>query len=59
MSYYYIKIEGLNKGRTAPFYYEAKPYGKTILVTLSPIIERGKSIGCTQSVQLKEDIESK
>ena len=54
-----LMLQDFQKGRTAPFYYEAKPYGKTILVTLSPIIERGKSIGCTQSVQLKEDIESK
>jgi PAS domain S-box-containing protein len=50
-------IQRFRKGRTAPFYYEAKPYGKAIIVTLSPILEGGKFIGCTQSVQLKEDIE--
>jgi DUF438 domain-containing protein len=50
-------IQTFRKGRTEPFHYEAKPYGKTILVTLSPILEDGKFIGCVQSVQLKEDIE--
>ena len=52
-------IQDFQKGRTEPFHYEAKPYGKTILVTLSPILENDKFIGCAQSVQLKEDIESK
>jgi sensor histidine kinase regulating citrate/malate metabolism len=52
-------IQDFQKGRTEPFHYEAKPYGKTILVTLSPILENDKLIGCAQSVQLKEDIESK
>ena len=54
-----LMLQDFQKGRTEPFHYEAKPYGKAILVTLSPILEDGKSIGCTQSVQLKEDIESK
>ena len=52
-------IQNFQKGRTEPFHYEAKPYGETILVALSPIFENGKFIGCVQSVQLKEDIESK
>lgn len=52
-------IQDFHKGRTEPFHYEARPYGKTILVTLSPIFENDKFIGCAQSVQLKEDIESK
>ena len=52
-------IQDFQKGRAEPFHYEAKPYGETILVTLSPILENGKFIGCAQSVQLKEDIESK
>jgi sensor histidine kinase regulating citrate/malate metabolism len=51
-------LHDFQKGRTEPFHYEAKPYGKTILVTLSPILEDGKFIGCTQSVRLKKDIES-
>ena len=50
-----LMLQNFKKGRTEPFHYEAKPYGKTILVTLSPILEDGKFIGCTQSVQLKED----
>lgn len=54
-----LMLQDFQKGRTEPFHYEAKPYGKTILVTLSPILEDGKFIGCTQSVQLKEDTESK
>jgi DUF438 domain-containing protein len=52
-------LQDFKKGRTEPFHYQAKPYGKIILVTLSPILENGKFIGCVQSVQLKEDIESK
>lgn len=46
-------LQDFQKGRTEPFHYEAKPYGETILVTLSPIFENGKFIGCVQSVQLK------
>ena len=54
-----LMLQDFQKGRTEPFHYEAKPYGKTILVTVSPILEDGKFVGCTQSVQLKEDIEPK
>jgi DUF438 domain-containing protein len=54
-----LMLQEFQSGRTEPFHYEAKPYGKTILVTLSPILEDGEFIGCTQSVQLKEDTESK
>lgn len=49
-------MQSFQKGRTDPFYYEANPYGKPILVTLSPINRNGKFIGCTQSAQLKEEI---
>jgi DUF438 domain-containing protein len=52
-------IEAFQKGRTEPFHYEARPYGKTILVTLSPILENDSFIGCSQCVQIKEDMESK
>lgn len=52
-------IQNFRKGRKEPFHYEAKPYGKTIFVTLSPILENGKFIGCVQSVRLKEDIQPK
>jgi len=54
-----VMLQDFGKGRTEPFHYEAEPYGKTILVTLSPIFEKGTFIGCTQSVQLKEDLELK
>jgi len=54
-----MMLQDFQNGRTEPFHYEARPYRKTILVTLSPILENGKFIGCTQSVQLKEDTESK
>ena len=51
-------LRDFQKGRTKPFYYEVKPYGKTILVIVSPVLENRKFIGCIQSVLLKEDIES-
>ena len=54
-----LMLQDFQKGRTEPFHYQAKPYGKIILVTLSPIFENGKFIGCIQSVLLKKDIESK
>ena len=54
-----LMLQDFHKGRTEPFHYEAKPYDKIILVTLAPIFNEGKFIDCTQSVQLKEDIESK
>jgi DUF438 domain-containing protein len=49
-------IREFEQGRTKPFHYEAKPYGKVILVTLSPILIDGQFTGCVQSVLLKEDI---
>ena len=49
-----LMLRGFKEGRTAPFYYEAKPYGKTILVSLSPIVKDGNFIGCIQSVRLKK-----
>ena len=54
-----LMLQDFQKGRLEPFHYEARPYGKTILVTLSPILEKGKFIGCAQSVQLKEGTQSK
>ena len=51
-----LMLQDFQKGRMEPFHYQAKPYGKTILVTLSPISENGKFIGCIQSVLLKEDV---
>jgi DUF438 domain-containing protein len=52
-----LMLQDFQKGRTESFHYQAKPYGKIILVTLSPILENGKFIGCIQSVLLKKDIE--
>lgn len=52
-----LMLQEFQKGRTEPFHYKARPYGKTILVTLSPILKDDKFVGCTQSVQLKEEIE--
>lgn len=42
-------------GRTESFCYEAAPYGKTIVVTLSPIIRDGMFAGCVQTVRPKEE----
>jgi DUF438 domain-containing protein len=53
-----LMLHDFQKGRTESFHYQAKPYGEIILVTLSPILENGKFIGCAQSVQLKKDIKS-
>ena len=54
-----LMLREFEKGRKEPFHYKAKPYGKTIFVTLSPILKDDRFVGCTQSVQLEEDIESK
>ena len=43
-------------GRKDPFHYEAKPYGKTIFVTLSPIVRNEKFVGCIQTVRLKNTV---
>ncbi|MGB8991371.1 MAG: PAS domain-containing protein [Desulfobaccales bacterium] len=45
-----------SEGRTEPFHYEAKPYGKVILVTLTPVRKEGQFIGCVHAVRLKEEI---
>jgi len=50
-------LQEFKNGRREPFRYEAKPYGEPIEVTLSPILENSTFIGCTQSVELKKDIE--
>jgi len=51
-----LMLQDFQKGRTEPFHYQAKPYGKIILVTLSPVLENGIFIACVQAVRLKEDI---
>jgi len=48
-------IKEFGRGREKPFRYEAKPYGKVIFVTLSPIRENGKFLGCVQSVTAADD----
>ena len=50
-------LQEFSEGRTKPFHYEAKPYGKVILVTLTPIIKDGQLVGCVQYVRLKNGIE--
>ena len=49
-----LMLQEFSAGRTKPFDYEAKPYGKVILVTLTPIIKDGKFVGCVQRVRLKK-----
>jgi len=44
-------LAAFEQGRKNPFHYEAKPYGEPIIVTLSPIREKGKFIGCVQTVR--------
>ena len=43
-------------GKKDPFRYEAKPYGKIIFVTLSPIIKNGEFLGYVQTVRLKNTV---
>ena len=45
-----LMLQEFEKGRTEPFRYEARPYGKTIVVTLSPIVKGAEFVGCVQSV---------
>jgi len=49
-------IQEFHTGRTAPFHYRANPYGRPIQVTLSPILAEGALVGCTQTVQVLEEI---
>jgi DUF438 domain-containing protein len=49
-----LMLKEFEEGRKKPFHYEAKPYGKTIFVTLSPIIKNGKFVGCVQTVIPKD-----
>ena len=39
-------LQDFRYGRTEPFHYEARPYGKVISVTLSPLIKEGEFPGC-------------
>ena len=49
-------LKEFEKGRKDPFQYEAKPYGKIIFVTLSPILKNGEFVGCVQTVRLKNAV---
>ena len=51
-----LMLKNFKAGRTDPFHYEAKPYGKTILVTLAPILKNTKFVGCVQTVRLKNTV---
>ena len=46
-----LMLREFEEGRKAPFHYEAKPYGKIIFVTVSPIFKNGEFVGCVQTVK--------
>lgn len=48
-------LAAFEKGRTEPFFYEARPYDKVIYVTLSPLIKDGEFVGCVQIVRLNRE----
>lgn len=49
-------LQEFAEGRTMPFRYEAKPYGKVILVTLIPLRKDGRFLGCVHAVRPKEEV---
>lgn len=51
-----LMLKKFKEGRKDPFHYEAKPYGKIIFVTLSPIIKNGEFVGCVQTVRPKNNL---
>ena len=51
-----LMLKEFEGGRKEPFHYEAKPYGKIIFVTLSPIIKNGEFVGCVQTVRPKNTV---
>jgi DUF438 domain-containing protein len=51
-----LMLKKFEEGRKDPFHYEAKPSGKVIFVTLSPIIKNGEFVGCVQTVRLKNAV---
>jgi DUF438 domain-containing protein len=52
-----LMLKNFEEGRKDPYHYEAKPYGKTIFVTLSPLIKKNdKFVGCVQTVRLKDTV---
>ena len=51
-----LMLKNFEEGRKDPFYYEAKPYGETICVTVAPIINNDRFVGCVQTVRLKNSV---
>ncbi len=39
-------IDEFKKGRREPVLYEARPYGKALLITVSPLVIDGRLVGC-------------
>jgi DUF438 domain-containing protein len=50
-----LMLKEFEEGRKDPYHYEAKPYGKIIFVTLSPILKNGEFVGCVQTVGPKNN----
>ena len=48
-------LQEFQEGRTEPFRYESRPYGQTLLVTVMPLRQEGRWVGCVQAVRLKEE----
>jgi sensor histidine kinase regulating citrate/malate metabolism len=51
-----LMLKNFEEGRKDPFYYEAKPYGEMISVTVAPIIKKDRFVGCVQTVRLKNTV---
>jgi len=49
-------LKEFEEGRKALFQYQAKPYGKIIFVTISPIIKYGEFVGCVQTVRSENTV---
>ncbi len=46
-------IEAFTKGRREPFSYEANPYGKTLLITVTPLESEGRLAAFLHTAQVK------
>jgi hypothetical protein len=49
-------LKEFEEGRKDFFHYQSKPYGKTILMTLSFIIINGEFLGCVQTVKNENEV---
>ncbi len=47
-------LDSFRAGRTEPYRYQAKPYGKPLEVTFAPILKDGVYIGCVQTARPAE-----